>query len=119
MKYTRICADCHIDLPMLAPELFTASGSAALKEPDALRHRGLILRTQQTKWMPSMGPPRNRLLGVSGGGVDGVRCRHIMVSALLFLESPSLIGSLGGVSREQNGGPQAASWRASCVVVTR
>jgi hypothetical protein len=104
---------------MLAPELFTASGSAALKGPDALRHRGLILRTQQTKWMPSMGPPRNRLLGVSGGGVDGVRCRHIMVSALLFLESPSLIGSLGGVSREQNGGPQAASWRASCVVVTR
>jgi predicted TIM-barrel fold metal-dependent hydrolase len=30
--YTRISADCHIDLPMLAPDLFTANASAALKE---------------------------------------------------------------------------------------
>ena len=32
MKYTRISADSHIDLPMLAPELFTSNASAALKE---------------------------------------------------------------------------------------
>jgi len=30
--YTRISADCHIDLPMLAPDLFTANASAALKD---------------------------------------------------------------------------------------
>jgi predicted TIM-barrel fold metal-dependent hydrolase len=32
MHYTRISADCHIDLPMLAPDIFTANASAALKE---------------------------------------------------------------------------------------
>src|SRR5437879_8301479 len=32
MRYQRISADCHIDLPMLAPDLFTANASAALKE---------------------------------------------------------------------------------------
>jgi len=32
MNYTRISADCHIDLPMLAPDLFTSNASAGLKE---------------------------------------------------------------------------------------
>jgi uncharacterized protein len=32
MNYTRISADCHIDLPMLAPDLFTANASAGLKD---------------------------------------------------------------------------------------
>ena len=32
MSYTRISADCHIDLPMLAPDLFTSNAQAALKE---------------------------------------------------------------------------------------
>ena len=32
MNYTRISADCHIDLPMLAPDLFTSNTQAALKE---------------------------------------------------------------------------------------
>jgi len=32
MDYQRISADCHIDLPMLAPDIFTANASAALKE---------------------------------------------------------------------------------------
>ena len=31
MSYTRISADCHIDLPMLAPDFFTSNASAALK----------------------------------------------------------------------------------------
>jgi uncharacterized protein len=30
--YTRISADCHIDLPMLAPDIFTSNASAALKD---------------------------------------------------------------------------------------
>jgi predicted TIM-barrel fold metal-dependent hydrolase len=30
--YTRISADCHIDLPMLPPDLFTANASAVMKE---------------------------------------------------------------------------------------
>jgi uncharacterized protein len=30
--YTRISADCHIDLPMLAPDIFTANATPALKE---------------------------------------------------------------------------------------
>ncbi len=32
MDYTRISADCHIDLPWLPPDLFTANASAAMKE---------------------------------------------------------------------------------------
>src|SRR5881394_2072876 len=32
MNYTRISADCHIDLPMLAPDFFTSNASASLKE---------------------------------------------------------------------------------------
>src|SRR5262245_1012727 len=30
--YTRISADCHIDLPMLAPDIFTGNATPALKE---------------------------------------------------------------------------------------
>jgi predicted TIM-barrel fold metal-dependent hydrolase len=32
MDYTRISADCHIDLPWLPPDLFTANASAAMKD---------------------------------------------------------------------------------------
>ena len=32
MRYTRISADCHIDLPWLPADLFTANASAALRE---------------------------------------------------------------------------------------
>jgi predicted TIM-barrel fold metal-dependent hydrolase len=32
MRYTRISADCHIDLPWIPPDLFTANASAALKD---------------------------------------------------------------------------------------
>jgi predicted TIM-barrel fold metal-dependent hydrolase len=31
-RYTRISADCHIDLPWLPPDLFTGSASAAMKD---------------------------------------------------------------------------------------
>ena len=32
MNYTRISADCHIDLPMLPPDMFTSNASATLRE---------------------------------------------------------------------------------------
>jgi predicted TIM-barrel fold metal-dependent hydrolase len=32
MTYTRISADCHIDLPMLDPTIFTSNATSALKE---------------------------------------------------------------------------------------
>ena len=32
MDYTRISADCHIDLPWLPPDLFTGNASAAMKD---------------------------------------------------------------------------------------
>jgi predicted TIM-barrel fold metal-dependent hydrolase len=32
MRYTRISADCHIDLPWLPPDLFTANASAVMKD---------------------------------------------------------------------------------------
>ena len=38
MAYTRISADCHIDMPWLPPDLFTANASAAHEGPDAVRH---------------------------------------------------------------------------------
>ena len=32
MDYTRISADCHIDMPWMPPDLFTAHASAALRD---------------------------------------------------------------------------------------
>ncbi len=32
MRYTRISADCHIDLPWIPPDLFTANASAAMRD---------------------------------------------------------------------------------------
>jgi hypothetical protein len=32
MAYSRISADCHIDLPWIPPDLFTANAAAALKD---------------------------------------------------------------------------------------
>jgi len=32
MHYTRISADCHLDLPWMPPDLFTANASPALKD---------------------------------------------------------------------------------------
>src|SRR5712692_8313044 len=32
MRYTRISADCHIDMPWLPADLFTANASAAMKD---------------------------------------------------------------------------------------
>ena len=32
MRYTRISADCHIDLPMLPTDLFTSTASTALRD---------------------------------------------------------------------------------------
>ena len=32
MRYTRISADCHLDLPWMPPDLFTSNASAALKD---------------------------------------------------------------------------------------
>ena len=32
MRYTRISADCHIDMPWLPPDLFTANASAIMKD---------------------------------------------------------------------------------------
>src|SRR5712691_9714363 len=32
MKYTRISADCHIDMPWLPPDLFTANASVAMRD---------------------------------------------------------------------------------------
>jgi len=31
MRYTRISADCHIDLPWIPPDLFTSNASAEMK----------------------------------------------------------------------------------------
>src|SRR5262245_12227394 len=32
MSYTRISADCHIDLPWVPPDLFTSNASAAMRD---------------------------------------------------------------------------------------
>jgi len=31
MRYQRISADCHIDLPWIPPDLFTANASAEIR----------------------------------------------------------------------------------------
>jgi len=32
MNYTRISADCHLDLPWMPPDLFTSHATAGLKD---------------------------------------------------------------------------------------
>ena len=39
MRYTRISADCHIDLCWLPPDLFTVERVGGDEGPHALRHR--------------------------------------------------------------------------------
>ena len=61
MRYTRISADCHIDLPWIPPDLFTANASAAMKDrmpyvtdgPDGPRWTDEERRVVRASWTAS------------------------------------------------------------------
>jgi hypothetical protein len=55
MRYTRISADCHIDMPWLPPDLFTSNCSAALKDRMPYVAEGPDGSYWATKNVPSLG----------------------------------------------------------------
>ena len=55
MNYTRISADCHIDLPWLPPDLFASNASAALKDRMPFVVDGPEGPHWATKSIPSLG----------------------------------------------------------------
>ena len=66
MRYHRISADCHIDLPWLPADLFTSNASAALKDrmPYVATGRtargGPRRRAPRSVSSPASGPPAPR-----------------------------------------------------------
>ncbi|MGH7310305.1 MAG: hypothetical protein ACREK6_16600, partial [Candidatus Rokuibacteriota bacterium] len=55
MRYQRISADCHIDLPWLPPDLFTSNASPALKDRMPYVVDGPEGPHWTTKSIPSLG----------------------------------------------------------------
>jgi predicted TIM-barrel fold metal-dependent hydrolase len=55
MEYTRISADCHIDLPWLPPDLFTANASPGMKDRMPYVVEGPEGPYWTTKTVPSLG----------------------------------------------------------------
>ena len=55
VRYTRISADCHIDMPWLPPDLFTSNCRAALKDRMPYVAPGPDGPHWATKAVPSLG----------------------------------------------------------------
>jgi len=68
MRYTRISADCHIDMPWLPPDLFTANGLGAHEGPHALRHG----RARRTAVDDQKGAPFGLVGGIGSTGTKYV-----------------------------------------------
>src|SRR5207245_6803428 len=60
MRYTRISADCHIDMPWLPPDLFTANASALMKD----RMPYVVEGPDGLQGTPKQGPPFVRAGGI-------------------------------------------------------
>ena len=74
MDYTRISADCHIDMPWIPPELFTANASAALRD----RMPYVTDGPRGKEWVSKNGASFGLIGGVGSGGrayVPGVQSR--------------------------------------------
>ena len=68
MRYTRISADCHIDLCWLPPDLFTSSCSAAMKDRMPFVTEG----PKGPKWVTKRGPNLGLVNGMGSAGREYV-----------------------------------------------
>jgi len=64
MHYTRISADCHIDMPWLPHDLFTANASALMKD----RMPYVMEGPDGLQWATKKGAPFGLVGGVGSSG---------------------------------------------------
>src|SRR3989442_7739463 len=68
MRYTRISADCHIDMPWLPPDLFTANASALMKD----RMPYVVEGPDGPQWTTKKGAPFGLVGGIGSAGTKDV-----------------------------------------------
>ena len=68
MRYTRISADCHIDMPWLPPDLFTANASALMKD----RMPYVVEGPDGLQWTTKKGAPLGLVGGIGSTGTKYV-----------------------------------------------
>src|SRR5881397_3253513 len=68
MVYTRISADCHIDMPWLPPDLFTANASALMKD----RMPYVVDGPDGPQWTTKKGAPFGLVGGIGSTGTKYV-----------------------------------------------
>src|SRR6266849_2542934 len=68
MRYTRISADCHIDMPWLPPDLFTANASALMKD----RMPYVVEGPDGLQWTTQKGAPFGLVGGIGSTGTKYV-----------------------------------------------
>src|SRR2546428_10342648 len=68
MRYTRISADCHIDMPWLPPDLFTANASALMKD----RMPYVVEGPDGPQWTTKKGAPFGLVGGIGSTGTEDV-----------------------------------------------
>ena len=68
MRYTRISADCHIDMPWLPPDLFTANASALMKD----RMPYVVDGPDGPQWTTKKGAPFGLVGGIGSTGTKYV-----------------------------------------------
>src|SRR5215467_13271873 len=68
MHYTRISADCHIDMPWLPPDLFTSNASALMKD----RMPYVVDGPDGPQWTTKKGAPFGLVGGIGSTGTKYV-----------------------------------------------
>src|SRR2546426_12251881 len=68
MHYTRISADCHIDMPWLPPDLFTSNASALMKD----RMPYVVEGPDGPQWTTKKGAPFGLVGGIGSTGTKDV-----------------------------------------------
>ncbi|MGH7347165.1 MAG: amidohydrolase family protein [Candidatus Rokuibacteriota bacterium] len=68
MRYTRISADCHIDMPWLPPDLFTSNASALMKD----RMPYVVEGPDGPQWTTKKGAPFGLVGGIGSTGTKYV-----------------------------------------------
>ena len=87
MRYTRISADCHIDLPWLPPDLFTANASAVMKD----RMPYVVEGPDGLQWTTKKGAPFGLVGGIGSTGTKYVPGQNHRVDVMATSRSSSAI----------------------------
>ena len=78
MRYNRISADCHIDMPWLPPDLFTANASAAMRD----RMPYVTDGPDGPRWTTKTGAPLGLVGGIGSTGAKYVPGQNYRVDVM-------------------------------------